>query len=71
MRGGVQIGTRSLAAAGAAGLDQLIGAEAERETGRCTVVVRIHPTWIEVLLRAAGPPTGSGPPREARHMTMA
>ena len=36
-----------------------------------TVVTRIQPNWIPRWPRAAGPPTGSGPPREARHITMA
>ena len=36
-----------------------------------TVVVTIHPTCTPRLVRAAGPPTGSGTPaREARHVMM-
>ncbi len=36
-----------------------------------TVVTMIHPAWMLRLPRASGPPTGSGPPREARQVMMA
>ena len=58
---------RALAAAGAAGLDELVGAEAEEEhhnDGGGEDPAHLDARWP----RASGPPTGSGPPRDARHI---